>query len=84
MKKAGLYLIIGAVVVFAIDWGVMGIKLFANGDYEIMAEAVIGCICFAAILVGGVLRTLGNKCPHCGRILPMTGGKFCPYCGKEI
>ena len=27
---------------------------------------------------------LFNKCPHCGRWLDRSSGKFCPHCGKPL
>ena len=83
MKKIGTWFGACAALVFAIDWGVMGIKLFANSDYEIMVEAVIGCICFGFILIGALLRAFGDRCPHCGKII-LQRVKYCPHCGKEI
>ena len=83
MKKTGTWIVACSAIVFAIDWGVMGIKLFANGDYEIMPEAVIGCICFGFILIGCLMRAFGDRCPHCGKLI-LQRAKYCPHCGKEI
>lgn len=82
MKKASLWILLSAFVIFLIDWGVMGVKLL-EGNYDIMTEAYIALLCFAVIIVCILVRLLGRKCPHCKKML-LTDGKFCPHCGKPI
>ena len=50
MKKVAKGLAVISIVVFVIDWGVMGLKLLDN-DYLITAEAYIGLICIVTCLV---------------------------------
>ncbi|MDO4739308.1 MAG: hypothetical protein Q4A66_01435 [Eubacteriales bacterium] len=80
LKTKGTITIACALLVFLIDWGVLGIKLY-QGEYEIMAEAAVGLVCFAALIVGIILRAIGDRCPYCGKIRRV-GGKVCLYCGK--
>lgn len=82
MKKIVRSLLIISAVVFAIAWGVMGLKLL-DKDYLITAEAYTGLI---SIIVGfGCLLYLKclNRCPHCGKTI-QSFGKYCSYCGKKI
>jgi len=82
MKKFinGIYIL--AIIVFVIDWGVLGLKIF-SGDYNITVEEYIGLICFVVIIVYLLYRLLTNKCPYCGKVR-ITNGKYCSYCGNEI
>lgn len=82
MKKITTWLLIIAIILFVIDWGVMGVKLL-NGNYEIITEAYIGAACWGVMLVAAVCKVLTNKCPHCGKVM-LTNGKYCPHCGKKI
>lgn len=70
------------IIVFVIDWAVMGLKIFTN-DYDILVEAYIGCVCFIILLVCAVYKIFSNKCPYCGK-LRLSGGDYCSYCGKKI
>lgn len=45
MKKIITWLLVIFLFFFAIDWGIMGLKIF-NGNYDIIIEAYIGLICF--------------------------------------
>ncbi len=82
MKKVAKWLAIISIVVFVIDWGVMGLKLL-NNNYLITAEAYIGLISIVVFFVCVLCIKLSNRCPHCGKI-NQSFGKYCPYCGKEI
>lgn len=82
MKKITTWLLIIALILFMIDWGVMGVKLL-NGNYEIITEAYIGAACWGVMLVSAVCKVFTNKCPHCGKVM-LTNGKYCPHCGKKI
>ena len=76
------YLFVIAIIVFIIDWSVMGIKLFDN-NYDITTEAYIGLACWGVMIVCGLYRVFANKCPHCGKT-KLTNGDYCSYCGKKV
>ena len=82
MKKIAKWLAAISVIVFVIDWGVMGLKLFDN-NYLITTEAYIGLISFVVFFVCVLYVKFTNRCPHCGKF-NQSFGKYCPYCGKEI
>lgn len=82
MKKAAAWGMAVALTVFVVDWGVMGVKIFTH-DYDILAEAWIGAVCLAIMLVCAIGRLLGSKCPHCGKPR-LTSGAYCAHCGKQI
>ena len=83
MKKimSGLYA--GAIVVFFIDWGVVGVKLL-NGEYDIAAGLYIALVCVAVMLAYILYRIAANRCPHCGGLIYQPNIKYCPHCGKEM
>ncbi len=35
-------------------------------------------------LAGTIFIVVFYRCPHCGKHLGRSGGKYCPYCGKEL
>ena len=82
MKKIAKWLAVISIIVFAIDWGVMGLKLLDN-DYLITAEAYIGLISLVIFSVCILYVKFTNRCPYCGKA-KQSFGKYCPYCGKEI
>lgn len=82
MKKIMFWISAVAIVVVAIDWGIVGLKLL-DGDYDIIAEAYIGLACIWIIIICAVYKIFGDKCPHCGKPL-RSNGKYCPQCGKKI
>ena len=82
MKKTATWILVAALLIFIIDWGVMGIKIIEN-DYNITVESYIGAACIVVIAVCCFCRIFGNKCPHCGKIR-ITDGDYCSYCGKKI
>lgn len=82
MKKIVTWLTVISIIVFLIDWGVMGIKILDN-DYNITAEAYIGAFCILILLFCLIYRIFSTKCPHCKKLL-LQKVKYCPHCGKEI
>ena len=83
MKKMLTAIWIIAVIVFFMDWGIVGLSLL-NGNYEIQAGIYIGIVCWVIVIVGGTIYKLFNgRCPYCGKIR-LQEGKYCPHCGKEI
>ena len=83
MKKFinGIYIL--AIIVFVIDWGVLGLKIF-DGEYEIITEVYIGLVCWIVMILSLLYRKFTmDKCQYCGK-LRTTNGKYCSYCGKEI
>ena len=82
MKKIRTWVLVITFIIFLIDWGVMGLKLY-DGDYNITIEAYIGLVCWVVVLVCIVSKIFTDKCPHCGK-LRLSNGKYCSYCGKEI
>ena len=82
MKKLIPWITAAAFLIFIIDWGIMGLKIFDN-DYDITVEAVIGIVCFIVLLACSVYKIFSNKCPHCGKQI-LSEGEYCPHCGKKI
>lgn len=82
MKRITTCVLIIALIVFIIDWGIIGVKLL-DGDYDIILEAYIGAACFGVMLISAVCKAFTNKCPHCGKMI-QSNGKYYPHCGKEI
>ena len=82
VKKIVTWVLIIAFFGFFIDWAVLGIKIL-NGNYDVIAEAYIGAVCFVIMLVCLLIKKFSSKCPHCGKI-SNSGGRFCPHCGKTI
>lgn len=82
MKKIAAWGLAAALVLFILDWGVLGVKLL-GGSYDVLPEAYIGAICFGAALVCAVCKAFANRCPHCGMIV-LSNGKYCPHCGREL
>lgn len=82
MKKIAAWLAAVSVIVFVIDWTVIGLKIL-DGHSDITIGAYIGLISIVIFLVC-ILSIKGtNRCPHCGKVR-QSFGKYCPYCGKEI
>ncbi|MBQ7777577.1 MAG: zinc ribbon domain-containing protein [Oscillibacter sp.] len=82
MRKIAKWLAAISIAVFAIDWGVIGLKLL-DGNYDITADVYIGLILLVVFFVSVLYVKLTNRCPHCGK-MKQSFGKYCPYCGKEI
>lgn len=82
MKKIMSWLFAISLIVFVIDWGLIGLKLL-DGDYDITVGAYIGIACIIVIFVCALYKMLTNKCPHCGKVR-MSNGEYCSYCGKKI
>ena len=39
----------------------------------------------AVVMLSGLIpHFLYNKCPHCGKQLGRSDGKFCQHCGKKL
>lgn len=81
MKKIIPWIFGISLLVFAIDWAVMGMKIF-SGDYRIAIEAYLGLVCIVLMGLCGIYKLFSRKCPHCGR-LKRSDGPYCPYCGKK-
>ena len=82
MKKTAIWLAVISIIVFVLDWGIMGLKLLDN-NYLITIEAYIGLISLAVFFGCVLYLKFANRCPHCGK-MKQSFGKYCPYCGKEI
>lgn len=85
MKKATTWIIVVALLVLVIAWGVIGIKLL-DENYDFIIEAYICLICCAILYVCLCIKRFVKfkiVCPHCGKIR-WDEGKYCSYCGKEI
>lgn len=81
-KKIAWWVFAAALVVFLIDWGVMGIRIFTN-DYDIIPLAYLGAVCLPLIFGSlVVIRWSGLSCPHCGKT-SLSSGAYCPHCGKK-
>lgn len=81
MKRITTWVLVIALIIFIIDWGIIGVKLL-DGNYDIITEAYIGAVCFGAMLICAVCKAFTNTCPHCGKLI-QSNGKYCPHCGKE-
>lgn len=82
MKKTITWTSIISSFAFFVDWVVLGIKLF-SGNYNVIAEAYIGAVCFTIMFVSLLIKRFSSKCPHCGRI-SASDGKYCPHCGEKL
>ena len=82
MKKVMFWLFITSIIVFFIDWGVVGIKLL-NGEYDITVGVYIALGCVIVMLIYILYRLFNNRCPHCGMIRT-SNGKYCSFCGEKI
>ena len=82
MKRITTWVLIIALIIFIIDWGIIGVKLL-DGNYDIITEAYIGAACFGVMLISAVYKAFASKCPHGGKMI-QSNGKYCPHCGKEI
>ena len=82
MKRITTWVLVIALIIFIIDWGIIGVKLL-DGDYDIIPEAYIGAACFGVMLISAVYKAFASKCPHCGKMI-QSNGKYCPHYGKEI
>lgn len=82
MKKIAKWFAVISMIVFALAWGVMGLKLL-NNNYLITTEAYIGLISLVILFVCILYVKITDRCPHCGKT-KQSFGKYCPYCGKEI
>ena len=83
VKKMMNWLMVLAIFVLLIDWGVMGIKLYEN-EYEIQVEAWIALICIVLLLFSAIYRAFQKKCPHCGAIRLGWYDEYCSRCGKKL
>ncbi len=82
MKRITTCVLIIALIIFIIDWGIIGMKLL-DGDYDIITETYIGAACFGVMLISAVYKAFASKCPHCGKMI-QSNGKYCPHYGQEI
>ena len=82
MKKTAKWLAAISIIIFVIDWIIMGLKILDN-NYLITAEAYIGLISLIAFFVCIMYIKFTNRCPDCGKT-KQSFGKYCPFCGKEI
>ena len=84
MKKAAWTIFVLSLLIFLIVWGVMGIKIFGQGDYDVTALAYIGAACLPFIFGSLIaIKLTGAKCPYCGKFRAVSGD-FCPHCGKKL
>lgn len=82
MKRIMSWIFVISIIIFILDWGVVGLKLL-NGDYDITVGAYIGLVCVLIILLCAVYKIFSDKCPYCGKVR-MSNGEYCSYCGKKI
>jgi hypothetical protein len=82
MKQIAKWLALVSILVFAIVWGVMGLKIL-NNNYLISIELYIGLVSFIAFFICVLYVKIANRCRHCGKP-HHSFGKYCSYCGKEI
>lgn len=82
MRKKILWLAVISFIVFIVDWGIMGVKLF-DGNYDIVVEAYIGLACFIVMIIGLIAKIFGAKCSTCKKTLDVNV-KYCSHCGREV
>ena len=82
MKKVVTWILIISSFALFVDWAVLGIKLL-DGNYDVIAEAYIGEVCFIIMFVSLSIKRFSRKCPHCGSIIA-SNGKYCPHCGEKL
>lgn len=82
MKKIAIGLAIITFIIFVIDWGIVGVKIF-NGNYDIIVGVYMGLISIAICFISIIYVRFTNRCQNCGKVI-QSYGKYCPYCGKEI
>ena len=82
MRKIVLWSAVIAFIVFIVDWGIMGVKLF-DGNYDITIEAYIGLACWVVMSIGLIVKIFGAKCSTCKKILDVNA-KYCLHCGREV
>ena len=82
MKKMLPWIFVASVVVFVIDWGIVGLKIL-DGDYDITVGAYIALVCIIVETLCGMYRNFCKKCPYCGKHR-VSGGDYCSYCGKKV
>ena len=83
MKKNSIWTLVISIIVFAITWGIIGVKLLDN-NYNFITEAYIACGSFGIFFISLIYLKWGkSRCPYCGKVR-MSSGKYCSHCGKEI
>ncbi len=82
MRRILLGIWIVAVVVFFIDWGIVGLSLL-TGNYEVQAGIYVGLVCMILIFMGVFYKLFVNRCPYCGKFL-FFDETYCSSCKKEI
>lgn len=60
MKKYVCWLWCAAVVVFFVDWTVVGLSIL-SGDYEILGGVCVGAVCLGVILLCPFLKLLRGE-----------------------
>ena len=82
MRKYIIGLSVISIFIFAIAWGVMGLKLL-DGDYDITVCAYVGVISLILFFVSFLYLKFTRRCSHCGKII-QSDGTYCPHCGNKI
>lgn len=82
MKKVLIGIWITAVIVFFIDWGIVGLS-FLTGDYDVETGIYIGIVCMVLIFAGISYKLFHTRCPYCGKFL-LFDDAYCSSCKKEI
>lgn len=78
MKRLKLKVVNGIFILALLVGAVVGL-------YGACAESVLLCGTGMAVIFGDILfRIIFYRCPHCGKFLDRSEGKFCPHCGEEI
>ena len=83
MKKVAIWTLVISIIVFAITWGIIGVKLL-DSNFNFMTEAYIAYGSFGIFFISLIYLKWGKlRCPYCGKVR-MSSGKYCSHCGKEI
>lgn len=56
-----------------------------TGLYGAQSEKIAFFAASMVIIVGDMLfRILFYRCPHCGKFLDRSSGRYCPHCGEDV
>ena len=61
---------------------VVGVLVGVGGALSEMY--VLGAVGMGIIFCSMILRVVFYRCPHCGRYLDRSSGKYCSHCGKPV
>ncbi len=81
-RRLVTWVTVGALIVFMLDWGMMGLKLF-DRNFDILTEACVGLVCAVVAIAGFIILRFSRVCPNCGKNV-VAKGSCCPHCGQKL